>query len=264
MSWAKYSILAAKVDDFFDNGGSMEELLNLIQLFKKWNVDVQSECCSENVRIIFSALRNTICETADWAFKWQGRNVTNHIIELWMEVLNTMLREAEWARGSYVPKLDEYIENGYVSFALGPIVIPTIYLVGPKLSEKDVENGEVRNLFKLMSICGRLLNDIQSYKRESKQGKLNYVPLHMIYSGSTSEEDAIRETKSIINDQRRELQRLVLEEKDSVVPRACKDLFWKMSRIVHLFYIKDDGFTLENLFGAVKAVLHEPIPIGYN
>lgn len=36
ISWAKHSILTAKVDDFFDNGGSMEELLNLIQLFKKY------------------------------------------------------------------------------------------------------------------------------------------------------------------------------------------------------------------------------------
>lgn len=36
ITWAKYSILTAKVDDFFDNGGSMEELLNLIQLFKKY------------------------------------------------------------------------------------------------------------------------------------------------------------------------------------------------------------------------------------
>ncbi|XP_063949616.1 ent-kaurene synthase TSP4, chloroplastic isoform X2 [Daucus carota subsp. sativus] len=259
ITWAKYSILTAKVDDFFDNGGSMEELLNLIQLFKKWNVDVHTECCSENVRILFLALRSTICETVDWASKWQGRNVTNHMIEIWMEVLDTMLKEAEWARGTYVPKMDEYIENGYVSFALGPIVLPTIYLVGPQLSESVVGSDELRNLFKLMSMCGRLLNDIQSYKRESKQGKLNYVPLHMINTDSSSEEDAVGEIKRIIDDQRRELQRLVVEEKESVVPRVCKDLFWKMSRVVHLFYMNDDGFTLENMFGAVKDVLHKPI-----
>ncbi|KAK1397769.1 hypothetical protein POM88_007632 [Heracleum sosnowskyi] len=172
----------------------------------------------------------------------------------WMEVLARYDVNRSGMGKSYRPKLDEYIENGYVSFALGPIVVPT--LVGPKLSEKAIQNGELRNLFKLMSICGRLLNDIQSYKRESKQGKLNYVPLHMIHSGSTSEEDAIGETKRIIKNQRRELQRLVLEEKDSVVPRACKELFWKMSRIVHLFYMTEDGFTLENMFGAVKAVLY--------
>ena len=81
----------------------------------------------------------------------------------------------------------------------------------------------------------------------------------MINTDSSSEEDAVGEIKRIIDDQRRELQRLVVEEKESVVPRVCKDLFWKMSRVVHLFYMNDDGFTLENMFGAVKDVLHKPI-----
>ena len=90
----------------------------------------------------------------------------------WMEVLDTMLKEAEWARGTYVPKMDEYIENGYVSFALGPIVLPTIYLVGPQLSESVVGSDELRNLFKLMSMCGRLLNDIQSYKVQHCTGEV--------------------------------------------------------------------------------------------
>lgn len=82
----------------------------------------------------------------------------------WLELLNSMLKEAEWTRDSYVPKLDEYMSNGFISFALGPIVLPTVYLIGPELSENVVQNGELRSLFKLMSTCGRLLNDIQSFK----------------------------------------------------------------------------------------------------
>lgn len=36
MAWAKNGILTTVVDDFFDVGGSVEELLNLIQLVKKY------------------------------------------------------------------------------------------------------------------------------------------------------------------------------------------------------------------------------------
>lgn len=36
MSWAKNGILTTVVDDFFDVGGSIEELLNLIQLVEKY------------------------------------------------------------------------------------------------------------------------------------------------------------------------------------------------------------------------------------
>nr|AUZ98428.1 ent-kaurene synthase isoform X2 [Trachyspermum ammi] len=258
MSWAKNGILTTVVDDFFDVGGSVEELLNLIQLVEEWDLNEESECCSEHVRIIYSALHYTICEIAESALKWQARDVTTHLIEIWLELLNSMLREAEWVRNSYVPKLDEYMANGFISFALGPIVLPTIYLVGLELSENVVQNGELRSLFKLMSTCGRLLNDIQSFKRESKEGKLNAVSLHMIHTDAATEEDAIREIKCTINLKRRELLQLVLQE-DSVVPRACKDLFWKMCRVLHQFYTKDDGFTSEDMFVAVKDILYKPI-----
>ncbi|KAL1815036.1 terpene synthase 6, chloroplastic [Daucus carota subsp. sativus] len=259
MAWAKNGILTTVVDDFFDVGGSIEELLNLIQLVEKWDVNEETECCSEHVRIIFSALHHTICEIGESAFKRQAWHVTTHIIEIWLELLNSMLKEAEWTRDSYVPKLDEYMSNGFISFALGPIVLPTVYLIGPELSENVVQNGELRSLFKLMSTCGRLLNDIQSFKRESKEGKLNAVSLYMIHTDATTEEDAINEIKCAIEINRRELLQLVLQEKDSVVPRACKDLFWKMCRVVHQFYIKDDGFTSEDMFGAVKDILYKPI-----
>lgn len=83
--------------------------------------------------------------------------------------MKSMLRESQMAIDNSVPSLDEYMENGYVSFALGPIVLPALYLVGPKLSEDDVQKAELHNLYKLMSTCGRLLNDIQSFKVHIKE-----------------------------------------------------------------------------------------------
>lgn len=82
----------------------------------------------------------------------------------WLYLLNSMLREAEWARDTSVPTLNEYMANGYVSFALGPIILPAIYFVGPKLSEEVVKDSEFHSLYKLVSTCGRLLNDIQGFK----------------------------------------------------------------------------------------------------
>ena len=75
-----------------------------------------------------------------------------------------MFREAQWLKYKTVPTIDEYMTNGYVSFALGPIVLPALYLVGPKLSEDVTGHPEFHNLYKLMSTTGRLLNDIHSFK----------------------------------------------------------------------------------------------------
>jgi len=40
------------------------------------------EYSSEHVEIIFSVLRDTILETGDKAFTYQGRNVTHHIVKI--------------------------------------------------------------------------------------------------------------------------------------------------------------------------------------
>lgn len=43
---------------------------------------MHTDCCSDQVKIIFSSLRNTICDIADKAFTWQGRRVTGEIVEI--------------------------------------------------------------------------------------------------------------------------------------------------------------------------------------
>ncbi|KAM5586881.1 ent-kaur-16-ene synthase, chloroplastic-like [Rosa sericea] len=260
ISWAKNGVLTTVVDDFFDVGGSEEELVNLIQLVEKWDVNPRTDSCSENVEIVFSAIKSLVSEIGINAFARQERSVTNHVIEIWLDLLKAMLKEAKWLINKSAPTMEEYMENAYVSFALGPNVLSNLYLVGPKLSEDAVRSSEYYHLYRLMSTFGRLLNDMQSYKREAVEGKLNAVTLAMIHgNGSVSEEEAINEMKSIITSKRRELQRLVLQDKDSVVPRACKDLFWNMGNTLHLFYERHDGYTAHDMMKTVNEVTEEPI-----
>ncbi|KAK2654428.1 hypothetical protein Ddye_014284 [Dipteronia dyeriana] len=128
-----------------------------------------------------------------------------------------------------------------------------------KLSEEVVRSPEFCNLFKRMGTCGRLLNDIQTFKRESKEGKLNAVSMQM--SHSVTAEEVIEKIRARIDNERRELLGLVWQENGSIVPRACKDLFWNMSKLVHLFYMKEDGFTKHDMLNAVNEVIHEPISV---
>ncbi|KAH1210989.1 Ent-kaur-16-ene synthase, chloroplastic [Glycine max] len=195
------------VDDFFDVGGSEEEQVDLIQLVEKWDVDINTVCCSETVKIIFSSIHSTVCEIGEKSVNWQGHNVKNNVIKIWLNLIQSIYREAEWLRTKTVPTIDDYMQNAYISFALGPIVLPALYLVGPKLSDEDAENHELNSLYKL---------------RESEEGKLNVLPLHIAHgNGIITEEDAMEEMTGIAEEKRRELLRLILQEKGSVVPREC-------------------------------------------
>ncbi|KAF2304497.1 hypothetical protein GH714_032784 [Hevea brasiliensis] len=261
ISWAQMSVLVTIVDDFFDLGGSMEELLNLIELVHRWDDHSTIGFKSKDVEILFYSIYGTTNDIADKARKQQGRCVRKHLIDIWINLLDTMLKEAEWARNKLVPTMYEYITNGYVSFGLGPIILTSLYFLGFKLSEQVVETKEYNNLFMHLSMIGRLLNDRASIKREGAQGKLNSVSLTIEHDrGAITEKEAQEEVARLVESHRRELLRMVQQTKRSVVPKSCKDMFWKTSKTLHLFYLDDDGYSSPHkMVSAVNAVINEPI-----
>ncbi|EHA8588103.1 hypothetical protein COCNU_scaffold004112G000080 [Cocos nucifera] len=230
---------------------------------QRWDGSHEKEFCSEQVKIVYSAFYSTINELGAKASALQKHSVTGHLVERWLTLMRAMMKETEWARTKAVPTVDEYMANGYISFALGPIILPTLYFLGPELSVDAIGDPEYHNLYKLVSICGRLLNDVRSFEREDKEGNWNSVSLRIVHGcGSTSKEEAVREIQSIIDSSREELMRLVLQNEGSVVPRACKEQFWKISRMLHFFYKKNDGFTSpKEMVSAMNAVIYEPLKV---
>ncbi|KAG8635866.1 terpene synthase 6, chloroplastic [Manihot esculenta] len=261
ISWAQNTVLTTVVDDFFDFAGSMEELLNLIELLQRWDEHSAVGFMSKDVEILFYAIYGTTNDLAEKASKQQGRCVKKHLIDIWITLLNTMLKEAEWARNKLVPTMYEYMTNAYVSFALGPVILISLYFLGCKLSEQVVQSQEYDNLFINVSIIGRLLNDRVTVKREGAQGKLNGASLPIIHGrGAITEKEAEEEVERLIESHRRELLRMVQQTEGSVVPKVCKDLYWKMSKILHLFYMGDDAYSSPHkMVGPVNAIVNEPI-----
>lgn len=84
--------------------------------------------------------------------------------------------ESDWAREKTVPTLDEYMKNGCISFGLGPIILPTLYFVGPKIPCDVIKNPDFHNIFRLVSTCGRIINDMQSFQVETNHiSSLNHL-----------------------------------------------------------------------------------------
>ncbi|XP_071686924.1 ent-kaurene synthase 1, chloroplastic-like [Rutidosis leptorrhynchoides] len=262
ISFAKSSTLIGVVDDFFDvHQGSTDELVNLTRAVQKWNVDVDTYCCSEEVRIIFLAIKDIVNGIGDMAYKWQQRDVTSHVIKTWCDMVKSMLTETIWARDSLVPTMQEYMENGYVSFAAGPSLLHALYLIGPKLSEEAVQSADYHKLYELLSTHGRLINDIRSFKRDMEAGRLNVVSLYNNHKVSgIKKEEVIEVIRMLINNHERKLLNLVSKEKSNSIPRACKDAIWKMCNVVNLLYSKDDGFIenpiIENI---VNEIIYKPV-----
>ncbi|KAJ0725266.1 putative ent-kaurene synthase [Helianthus annuus] len=113
-----------------------------------------------------------------------------------------------------------------VRFTLGLIVLPAIYFVGPKLSKEIIESFEYHYLYELTNIQDRLRNEIHSFKREFKEGKLAVIELHLSNIETENvEEEVVKEMMTMRKNNRTEMMKFVTEEKGNIVPRACKDAF---------------------------------------
>lgn len=90
---------------------------------------------------------------------------------------------------------------------------------------------------------------------------MNAVSLQVVHGGgAVTEEEARENVTNLIESHRRELLRMVLQNKGSIVPKACKDLFWTMSKVSHLFYMSEDGYSSpRKMVSAVNAIINEPI-----
>lgn len=106
------------------------------------------------------------------------------------------------------------------------------------------------------------MTSLYTLQREAEEGKLNSVSFHVLQAnGKISVEDAKCDIRSIIESSRTELLKLVVKsEETSLVPRACKDLFWMYGRTVHLFYARNDGFTSPTeMMGFIRDLIFDPL-----
>ncbi|CAL1402135.1 unnamed protein product [Linum trigynum] len=260
IAFSKSTVLVSLIDDLFDIHGTREEHLNIIQLFERWDVDrPKVDFCSEAVETLYWAIHSTLCETVEKAFPTQGRSVMDHVVELWLDMLKAMFKEAEWSRTNTVPAFDEYITNATLTIGLGPFLVPALYLVGHRLSEDAVKGTQFCRLFNVTALGCRLFNDIRGFEREAEQGKVNAVSLQSIDQNNNAEQ-VIKQTEIWIKNLNREVLRMSMDEKDYGVPDAVRDVFWKFVKGLYLFYAKEDlYFNSTKLIKVVESIIKEPL-----
>ncbi|KAL6661770.1 hypothetical protein ACP70R_001154 [Stipagrostis hirtigluma subsp. patula] len=259
IAWAKESVLVTVIDDFFDFAGSREETTNLVALMEKWDTHSEIGFCSEYVEIIFRAIYNTTNEIGGKAMAVQNRSVVHHLAE------KAGRGESHDGRGGVEVERQRTVHGRVhagvigVIFA-GPIALTQIYLVGPELPEEVIRCPEYNELYRHMSICCRLLNDLQTYEKERGEGNLNSVTLHALLYGTTIEA-AKEQIRMVIEVSRKELLRLLATD-PCAVPRACKEVFWDVCKSVHMVYFDQDTYlTPKELMGVVNAVLRDPLQV---
>ncbi|CAK9220564.1 unnamed protein product, partial [Sphagnum troendelagicum] len=254
--WARCSVLATVLDDYFDVAGTIEELRLFLEAVKRWDSTVV-EGLSAKATVLFAGLYNTVNSISQEACLVQGRDVSHHLRYFWETFLTSTLTEREWIESNYVPTMQEYMKVAEPSTALEPILLSTLFFVpGELLSDEVIASYDYHHVMQLVNRAGRLLNDIRGLKRELGERKKSSVVLYMIEHPEITELEAIAQVQNIIDNTMQQLNWEVI--RPTSVSSACKQLHFNMARILNLFYRRTDGYSSPTeMADLVKKVLYD-------
>ncbi|KAJ7552053.1 hypothetical protein O6H91_06G039800 [Diphasiastrum complanatum] len=262
LAYTKTACITVILDDLFDSYGSVSDLKLFLEAVKRWDPSVISEL-SEETRISFNGLYNTLNSFVEDAFKVQGRDISRYLRTIWEDLLSAYIVEAEWSERKYVPRFNEYVENAKVSIALGTVMLNSIFFCGEALPDDILQQVDFRsNFMHLVCLTGRLINDTKTFEAETERGELaSSISCYMNENPNVSEEEAKAHVYGIIDHALKELNQELVRPNN--VPLPCKRLLFNTARVMQLFYMVRDGFGVSDkeMKGHLQKILFEPVSV---
>nr|AZB50368.1 terpene synthase 4 [Leonotis leonurus] len=259
LAFAKQVILITRMDDFFDHDGSREESHKILHLVQQWKEKPAEEYGSKEVEILFTAVYTTVNSLAEKACMEQGRSVKQLLIKLWVELLTSFKKELDSWTEKMALTLDEYLSFSWVSIGCRLCILNSLQFLGIKLSEEMLWSQECLDLCRHVSSVVRLLNDLQTFKKERIENTINGVDVQLAArkgERAITEEEAMSKIKEMADHHRRKLMQIVYKE-GTIFPRECKDVFLRVCRIGYYLYSGDELTSPQQMKEDMKALVHE-------
>ncbi|XP_056175752.1 S-linalool synthase-like [Syzygium oleosum] len=243
---AKSAIIITVADDFFDMEGSLEDLEKLTDAVQRWD----GEGLRGHAKTLFEALDDIVADFRVKCFKQSGKDIKKNLQHIWGETFHSWLMEAKWSRSGGAPVTPEYLDVGIMSIAAHILVLPSSCLVSPTTPLHRLWSNPYQPITKLLMVITRLLNDIQSYSKEEKQGKLNFVLLYLRENPEANIEDSIKFVQLLLDQLKKEFLQHVLNGLCDL-PEPSRRLHLGCLKVFHMF------FNSSNRYDSDTDMLHD-------
>ncbi|KAL3698744.1 hypothetical protein R1sor_012820 [Riccia sorocarpa] len=265
--WTMNSVLTTAVDDLFDRASVPSDLSELrlflhsrAPFFYMWDLS-EVEHCNESIKIIARCVVNSVDYLIEEVNKVQGRDLGPFFRRMWVESVVAMMTEAEWAVSGYKPNLDEYIETGYLSLILGPIVPLSVFFLDEIIYDEVLESQEYWDLFRTVSTFGRLVNDSRTHERDTESGYVSAVSLYV----QQHPELTVEQSKAIVDDMVEQYASEALSKllNPNYACPAVRSGWLSMMRALYMMYYRNvDGYSItpKDLKKKMKRFFFQPYP----
>ncbi|KAK9150016.1 hypothetical protein Syun_008325 [Stephania yunnanensis] len=217
-----------------------------------------------HARIIFDALFDLVRDVVAKFSIEQRLDMAKLFQDLWYHTFESWMTEAKWSRSAHIASTDEYLQTGMTSIAAHVVVLMAACSMDPTLPLHTIKTCTDHTITKLLMVSCRLLNDIQSYEKEEKDGKMNLVTLHM--KDVNAEEDihnSIVYVKEILESQKKDFIEHVLMDDICDMPKPLKQLHFGCLKTFQMFFNSSNGFDSEiEMIDAINKAIYLPIDIG--
>ncbi|XP_077251530.1 alpha-terpineol synthase, chloroplastic-like isoform X2 [Tasmannia lanceolata] len=255
----KVNQLITILDDVYDLYGSIEELELFTDVVDRWDVNAL-EKLPNYMKICFMALFNTINEMAYETLKDQGWEITRYLKKLWADLCKAYLVEAKWYSNGYIPTLDEYLDNAWISISGSVILAHAFVSAKPKITKEALECiDNYPNLLRWSSMILRLCDDLGTSTAELERGDVSKSIQCYMHETGAPEEVAREHIRGLISDMWKKMNKdsLSCSPLSEPIITAALDL----ARIAQCYYQYSDGFGIPNNETKERAIslLAEPI-----
>ncbi|PHT98657.1 Myrcene synthase, chloroplastic [Capsicum chinense] len=261
----KVNALVTTIDDVYDVFGTLDELQIFTDAIQSWNID-KLDKLPDNMKMCYFALDNFINQVAADAFEEQGIFILPYLRNAWSDLCKSYLREAKWYCSRYIPTMEEYIDNAWISISAPVILVHAYFLVANPVNKEALHYLEdnYHDIIRRSASILRLANDLGTSSEELKRGDVPKSIQCYMNKTNASEEEARQHIRVLISQTWTKLN-----EAHDVAAQPFPKIFvtcaMNLARMAQCMYQHGDGHGGNNSTtkNRIMALLFKSIPPAY-
>ncbi|KAG4972229.1 hypothetical protein JHK82_037897 [Glycine max] len=241
----KVIIFVLIIDDVYDIHASFEELKPFTLAFERWD-DKELEELPQYMKICVHALKDV---TNEIAYEIGGENnfhsVLPYLKKAWIDFCKALYVEAKWYNKGYIPSLEEYLSNAWISSS-GPVILLLSYFATMNQA-MDIDDflHTYEDLVYNVSLIIRLCNDLGTTAAEREKGDVASSILCYMNQKDASEEKARKHIQDMIHKAWKKINGHYCSNRvASVEPFLTQAI--NAARVAHTLYQNGDGFGIQD------------------
>ncbi|XP_074560813.1 monoterpene synthase 7, chloroplastic-like [Curcuma longa] len=215
------------IDDIYDVYGTLDELQLFTDVVNRWDLTAMDKL-PEYMRLCFFGLFNLVHDEGYRVMKEKGLDIVPGLKRTWGDLWKAGFEEAKWFHHDQIPKLEEYLENAWVTVS-GPTVLFNAYCVGKDLTGEALKSfPSYYQITRFSSTIFRLLDDMGTSTDELERGDVAKFIQCYVHEKGVSEEVARSEIRELIKKYWRAMNASL--SWDSPFEEYCKNIAVNLSR----------------------------------